>query len=267
MDLTNFKTNFRSFFIEGWTSYAMIAVGLLLLLAIVGLTSTWLIQYRAEQMTKSHELKEAPLTACFNIDAPSKVEFIKRQRDEIRLLGNQHRDNAIRYFSYFYTTYLTITIFGLLAAIALAVITKSGVNSSSPHVISVFLVSTAVVVLYQGSFEVLKQKSNIDLNANASLKYAVLLDQIDTYCTTGKVAMKDPNDVLLAALPKPVEDSKGQEAKPTEQSQSKIGPFFVEPDPDQFINFISWQMDHLRNFAISVDDSKVGSIDSKRFFY
>jgi len=187
-------------------------------------------------------------------------------------LGNQHRENAIVYFAYFYTTYLVLTIFGLIAAMCLAVITKSGINGASGHVIAVFLISTAIVVMYQSSFDILKQKANIDLNANASVKYAVLADQIDTYCSTGKISMKDPNDVLLAALPKPEPTPVANKpveggSQPGPSTPAKILPFFVEPDPDQFINFVAWQMDHLRSFAITVDDSKVGSIDSKRFMF
>jgi hypothetical protein len=138
-------------------------------------------------------------------------------------------------------------------------------------VIAVFLISTAIVVLYQGSFGILKQKENIDLNSSASVKYAMLADQIDTFCTTGKITMRDPNDVLLAALPKP-EPSAAPKAGETDSPQSqdstvKILPFFVEPDGDQFINFVAWQMDHLRSFAITVDESKIGSVDSKRFMF
>jgi hypothetical protein len=160
----------------------------------------------------------------------------------------------------------------LIAAISLAVITKTGINGSSPHLIAVFLISTAIVVLYQGSFDTLRQKSNIDLNAGASIKYAVLVDQIDTYCTTGKVSMKDPNDVLLAALPKAVDDGQGNAADGQQPQQpvgtaTRILPFFVEPDGDQFINFVAWQMNQLRNFSITIDDSKIGSIDTKRFMF
>jgi hypothetical protein len=273
MDLTNLKTNVKVFVLEGWTSYVMIGVGLFLLLAVVGLTSTFVIQNRAHRMTAAHQLPQRTHQSCGTIDGPAKLEFINGQREETRNLGNQHRGNAINYFSYFYTTWLTITIFGLIAAISLAVITKSGISGSSPHLISVFLISTAIVVLYQGSFDTLKQKANIDLNATASIKYAILLDQIDTYCVTGKVSMRDPNDVLLAALPK-AEGNKDGNADANAQTETsedppspKILPFFVQPDGDQFINFVAWQMDRLRNFSITVDDTKIGSIDTKRFMF
>ncbi len=273
MDLTNLKTDVKTFVLEGWTSYVMIAIGLLVLLAVVGLTATFTIQERALNMTRAHELTPRIHESCGTIGVPAKLAFINRQREESRILGNQHRVTAIKYFSYFYTTWLTITIFGLIAAISLAIITKTGISNSSPHLITVFLIATAIVVLYQGSFDTLRQKSNIDLNATSSIKYALLVDQIDTYCITGKVSMKDPNDVLLAALPKaegeqPAKAAAGGETEKASSPDSpKISAFFVEPDGDQFINFVSWQMGRLRNFAITVDDSKIGSIDTKRFLF
>ena len=259
--------------LEGWTSYVMIAVGMLTLLAIIGLSATELIQYRGRIMTEAHDLtrKTKSWKTCALIEPGPKEDFISGQRTDAVNLGDQHRKNAIAYFSYFYTTYLLVTIFGLIAAISLAVITKGGISSSSPHLIAVFLISTAVVVLYQGSLDTLKQKANIDLNTSSSIKYAVLVDQIDTYCTTGKVAMRDPNDVLLAALPKSAGPANSSNQQPdgsqNSEAQTKILPFFVEPDGDQFINFIAWQMERLRNFAITIDDTKVGPIDSKRFLF
>ena len=270
MDLTNFKVSARSFVLRGWTSYVMIAAGLLLLLAIVGITTVVLIKGRARDMTKAHFIKEREVSACANVKDQEKVGFINAQRGEITSLGNQHHDNAIVYFAYFYATYLVMTIFGLIAAICLAIITKSGINDSSPHLIAVFLISTAIVVLYQSSFDTLRQKENIDLNSTASIRYAVLADQIDTFCTTGKISMKDPNDVLLAALPRarPSPEqaaASGQQDAANAEAAGRIMPFFVEPDDDQFINYVAWQMDHLRSFAITVDASKVGSIDKARF--
>jgi hypothetical protein len=269
--MTAFKQKLEEFFLHGWTSYVSIAAGMLILLALVGLTTMVVIRSRADMMTAAHVIQQKQLQACAKIDSPDKLAFINGQRAAVISLGNQHQANAIAYFGYFYATYLVMTIFGLIAAICLAVITKSGIGNASPHVISVFLISTAIVVLYQGSFDILKQKSNIDLNSNASVKYAILADQIDTYCTTGKISMRDPNDVLLAALPKP-EPSASPKAGETRTESSpnspiKILPFFVEPDGDQFINFVAWQMDHLRSFAITIDETKVGSIDSKRFMF
>lgn len=272
MEPATLKQKLEHFFLEGWTSYVSIAAGMLIVLAIVGIATVFIIRDRARDMTAAHVIGPRDLKACAQIDTPEKLAFVNTQRADIVKLGNQHHENAIAYFGYFYATYLVMTIFGLIGAMCLAVITKSGISHSSPHVITVFLISTAIVVLYQSSFDILKQKANIDLNANASVKYAVLADQIDTFCTTGKISMTDPNDVLLAALPKPEPTPASNRSAvgtshPVPNSSVKISPFFVEPDGDQFINFVAWQMDHLRSFAITVDDSKIGSIDNARFSF
>ena len=268
--MTTLKEKAESFFLEGWTSYVTIAAAMLVVLALVGIVTVVVIRGRAINMTAAHVIQQKELKSCGKIE-PDKLAFINGQRTDIVNLGNQHQANAIAYFGYFYATYLVMTIFGLVAAICLAIITKGGISNSSPHVIAVFLISTAIVVLYQGSFDILKQKENIDLNSSASVKYAVLADQIDTFCTTGKVTMRDPNDVLLAALPKPeptaAPKARETDSQPSQDSTVKILPFFVEPDGDQFINFVAWQMDHLRSFAITVDESKIGTVDSKRFMF
>ena len=168
------------------------------------------------------------------------------------------------------------TVFGLIAAITLAIITKTGINSASPHLIAVFLVCTSIVVLYQGSLGVFQHKSNIDNNAKLAVNYAVLADQIDTFCATGKINVKDPNEALSEALPKiagKVSNANANSSAATKPESpqtatptvGKIQPFYVEPSGDEFINFVAWQMQHLRSFSIALDDTKVSAIDTKRF--
>src|SRR5688572_17532214 len=165
--MTTFKEKLEYFFLSGWTSYVSIAVALLVLLGIIGTTAVLIIRSRANDMTAAHIIQKRDFTACSTVESGERLTLLNSQRAEIASLGNAHRENAIAYFGYFYATYLVMTIFGLIAAICLAVITRSGISDSSPHVNTVFLISTAIVVLYQGSFDVLKQKANIDMNTNA----------------------------------------------------------------------------------------------------
>jgi hypothetical protein len=272
VNLTKLKSGAQSLFLEGWTSYVTIAVSLIVFMALLSVLTGYIIKYTAYKMTGAHFIKEKSYAACGHVQSAERLAFVNGQRNEIRELGNQHHENAIRYFSFFYSTYLVVTVFGLIAAICLAIITKTGLEKASAHLITVFLISTAIVILYQGSFDVLKQKANIDLNGTASIKYAMLADQMDTYCTTGKLSMKDPNDVQLAALPKATSISGSDNANTPPNSTAaqnpiRVLPFFVEPDADQFINYIAWQMEHMRSFAITVDDTKVGSIDKTRFSF
>jgi hypothetical protein len=275
---TDLKKNIGALVLEGWTSYVIIAIALLLLLLIVGLTTQYVVRDKAEKLTQTHVLPEDGSVQCTVVGSAEKEAYINLQRKTISAFGNSHRKGAISFFTYFYITYVVFSVFGLLAAISLAIITKTGINNASPHLITVFLVSTAIVILYQGAFGVFQHKQNIDSNARLAINYAVLIDQIDTYCVTGKLNVKDPNEALNYALPKVAPTGSNSNAAdralsnvnkatrpdPT-MSEQKIQPFFVSPTADEFINFIAWQMEHLRSFSIAVDDTKVSSIDNKRF--
>gem|GEM_PF-5347777 len=274
MNLTEFKTGTKEFALKGWTSYVSVALLLVLLLAILGTTTGYIIEMRADQLTKTHVLDEDKTVACTFAGSDAKAAFINAQRAEISRFGNSHRWSAVKFFSYFYTTYIVFTVFGLIAAISLAVITKNGIAKASPHLITVFLVCTSIVVLYQGSFGVFQHRNNIDSNSKLAVKYAVLADQIDTYCVTGKINVSDPSEALADALPKaaakPANSTANIERNPApSQAETptvgKIRAFYVEPTGDEFINFVAWQMENLRNLTIAIDDSKVTEIDGKRF--
>lgn len=274
MSWNNFVDFVKEFPSKGWRSYAVIIVLLLLLLAAVGLIPPYFIESRADAVTRTHVLDEEMRVECSFAGSKAKEDFINSQRREISAFGNSHRHSAVKFFTYFYTTYIVFTVFGLIATISLALITKTGIAKASAHLIAVFLVSTSIVVLYQGSFGVFQHKSNIDSNTKLAINYGVLVDQIDTYCATGKLNVKDPNEALSEALPKIATKPSNSNADPTTRSApppteaptaGKIQQFYVEPSGDEFINFVAWQMQHLRSFSIAVDDSKVSSIDSKRF--
>lgn len=263
----------KGFPFKGWKSYATIIVLLLALLAIVGLVPPYFIEARARAQTDTHEIKDKSVVCTFAGDQ-ARQEFINSQRAEISRFGNSHRDSAVKFFTYFYTTYIVFTVFGLIATISLALITKAGIAKASTHLITVFLVCTSIVVLYQGSFGVFQHKTNIDSNAKLSVSYGVLIDQIDTFCATGKLNVRDPNVALTDALPKAVGESKdptpnvsNRPAPPQSETPTvgKIKPFYVEPSGDEFINFVAWQMEHLRSFSIALDDTKVSAVDTKRF--
>ena len=58
MNLTKLKTGAQTLFLEGWTSYVTIAISMLLLMAVVGIVATYVIRFRAEEMTQAHSIKE-----------------------------------------------------------------------------------------------------------------------------------------------------------------------------------------------------------------
>ncbi len=278
MSWASFTESVKSNATAGWTSYILITVCILIIWAIVGVTAEFAIKYRAENLTKTHVLDEGRQAECSVAGSPDRVNRINAQLKEVSVLGNSHRGSAISFYTYFYTSYLVFTIFGIIAGISLALIAKKGIdNNASPHLITVFLVCTGIAVLYQGGFDVFQQKTNIDNNEKLAVDYANLADQLETYCVTGKINVADPNTAFAAALPKPSakpantnSNSNGKGNGPREQekpTEIKIQPYYVEPTGDQFITYIAWQMEHLRSFSISVDATKVTAIDNKRFAF
>ncbi|MDQ3132356.1 MAG: hypothetical protein M3Q99_16535 [Acidobacteriota bacterium] len=273
VDPSNGKNWVKSLILEGWTSYVLIALGLFLMIFLITVSARYYVTYEAQRLTKEFKLDNKPVEC--KIAPPEKQSFINAQRQEIVSYAIGHRDTAIAFSGYFYATLMIVSFFGLIAAISLAVITKSGINTASPHLIAVFLISTGIVILYQGFLGVFQQKSNMDSNAKLSVSYARLLNQIDTYCTTGKVNVRDPNSAFLDALSK--SDTKvtptstpsgtptlGESTTLKPEGNVKVSPFYVSLEPDEFINYVDWQMGVYKGFSVSIDETKIAIIDAKK---
>lgn len=256
----------------GWTSYFLVVLGLLFILGLTALIANRWVNSEAEELTKALELEDKPVE-CKILNNQEKQNFINNQRSKIVRYGNNHRKTAIEFYGYFYATFAVFSLFGLLAAVSLAVIARKGIDGASPHLITLFFVSTGIVVLYQGFFGVFQQKANIDNNAALFVNYAKLTDKIDTYCATGKLSIIDPTGVFIGRLPKEVatkkkpSDENGENAKesPTPPSSTnKTSTFYISLEPDEFINYIGWQMEQFKAISIAIDDTKIVAIDSNK---
>jgi hypothetical protein len=278
---TNPDTNgAKGYFSDGWKTYILIGLGLGLALLLTVTLAHYSALSQAQTLTKEFEL-ESKTSECKVITDTGKQNFINEQRKEIVAYANSHRAAAIKFYAYFYSIYAVWALFGLIAAISLAVITKKGVEAADNRLIAVFLVSTGIVVLYQGFFGVFQHSGNIDVNAKLYVSYARLVNQIDTYCTTGKVNVKDPLPAFAESLPKNPKptatnsntsnsnasntNSAIATPKPTESpaaASGKVSPFYVALDPDEFINYIDWQIEAYKNITIAtVDATKIAAID------
>jgi len=261
--------------LEGWTSYVLIALGLGLIIFLITVSAKSYVKDEAQKLKEHFKLENKPVQ-CEITQSPEKKILINAHRQEIVFYAIGHRETAIAFSSYFYASLMVVSFFGLIAAISLAVITKSGVNAASPHLIAVFLISTGIVIMYQGFIGVFQQKSNMDTNAKLSVSYARLLNQIDTYCTTGKVNVKDPNQALLDALPTKLDTeaisqptstgstTAGESTPLKSEGNGKVSPFYVSLEPDEFINYVDWQMGLYKGFSVSIDETKIAIIDAKK---
>ena len=187
--------------LTGWTSYVSISLGLLaLLLATAFVAKNW-VSRKAKDLTENIPLNEKQIE-CRIINDQAKQNFINDQRRDIIAYAKKHRRRATEFYGVFYATFAVFSVIGLLAAIVLALITKTEINNSIPHLVTIFLVSTAFVISYQGFFGIFQQKNDLEKNAKPYVSYGRLVNQIDTYRTTGKVNVKDPNLAFVEALPK-----------------------------------------------------------------
>jgi hypothetical protein len=129
--------------------------------------------------------------------------------------------------------------------------------------------------MYQGFIGVFQQKNNMDSNAKLSISYARLLNQIDTYCVTGKVSVRDPyqtfletsttNDTNSTPQTTPTgSPSSGELTTLNREEYRKVLPFYVSIEPDEFINYVDWQMGTYKAFSVSIDETKIAIIDSQK---
>jgi hypothetical protein len=272
-----------------WQSFLIVgaAMGLLLLGA------TWIAKYasksNAEKLTNAFKLASSPSpetsaspdakTApkeCKVVGADlEKQNFILRQRAQIVEYGDSHRTAAIEFGAFFYANVIIVGIFGFIAFISLLVITRTGLSSANGNVVAIFLLSSGIGLTYQGFFGVFQQKSNVDTNAALSVGYGQLTGEIDTYCTTGRLALLDPKDVFASiaktstpTLPPPGNSAPANLATVTPnivQASSPMNlappptPFFVELTPVEFILYVDWKMKGYRRFAIALDDKAVSA--------
>ena len=270
------SSRLKTYLTTGWTSYALVAAALFIVLFVTGYYSKWQIDSKSRELTSAFALTKEPLE-CKPMETAEQKAFIASQRAEIVRFAGNHLDTARNFYGYFYATYTIFSLFGLFAAISLAVIARKGIDEASSHLITVFLVSTGIVVSYQAFFGVFQQKSNIENNTKLLVSYARLNTRIETYCATGKLAITDPSAFFAQNLPKqPPPSSNTNSAPPVNAARSnvnstvpgsspeKVLSFYITPTPDEFINYVGWQMEQLKAVSITIDDTKIASIDSNK---
>lgn len=290
-----------AFIIANWKSYAVILLSMgAILIGTAEITQRVFIS-RAKYLTRPFQMASTPPTpgspsntvsdpvpvsdAALSVEdyktppqckIPGHEEhgnFILRKRQQMVAYGDGHLDAAIKFGAYFYSTVAILAIFGFISLISLALITKAGLANSHGVVVAIFLLSTGIGLMYQGFFGVFNQKNNIDANSNLSADYGKLVDEVDTYCSTGKISISDPAAIFIEmakaadqppgsikvgtntntapAKTKAPGESAPQPAKPSH--------FYTTVDPDIFILYIDWQMKKLRKFAITLNDKEVSS--------
>jgi hypothetical protein len=245
---------------QTWTSYVLVTIGMLTIMILTIIAARYLKEYQTKDLKNDFVLANNGV-GCKTVPDNEKKAFIDYQKNEIVKFGESHRKTAFMFYGYFYSTFLVFSLFGVLSVISLAIIAKKGYETANGHLMTVFMVSTGIVVLYQGFFGVFQQKTNMDNNAKLYSGYSKLLTKIDTYCTTGKIPMIDPATVLKPQ----VSVTNTNTATNVTTTQQKTASFYITLDTDEFINYVGWQMEQLKAISITLDDQQIKEIDKNRF--
>lgn len=239
-----------------WTSYVLIIIGLMaLMFSISALAKCW-VAGEADKLTEKFSIPAA--TDCKTISDTDRKTLIKRQQEEIIQYAEGHRENAKKFYGYYYSTTAVVVFFGVLAFITFGIIFyQKGENGGiSPHLITVFVVSAGIATAYQGFFGNFQQKANMDNNARLYSAYSKLLTKIDTYCTTGKITITDPSPIFLARVAEvktPI-PTPATSPTPTPTPATKPTSFFITLETDEFLNYVGWHLEQNKSLSIALDD-------------
>jgi hypothetical protein len=176
---------------------------------------------------------------------------------EVKNRADGHLKSALFFFDKFYTTILTFSIAGLIAAISLVIVSKGGIDTAPQYLITVFLVSTGMAVFYQGFSGVFQQRPNIDANETLYKNYNNLQEEILTYCATGEIVV---GDVKLATVTTSPSNTNSNSNSPAQSSKVlEVAPFTAKMSSKQFINYVSYKMNQYNDIAIGLDETKAPS--------
>lgn len=138
-------TKIWNFLTKGWFSYLLVGLGIIFITMISVKIGNSDVQNEGKNLIG--ELKD-DISQCKLITEDASLTQIKSQHTEIIGRANKHRESALSFFGKFYGTLLAFWIAGALAAIALALITKTGVEKANPHIVTVFLTATALATFF-----------------------------------------------------------------------------------------------------------------------
>lgn len=111
----------------------------------------------------------------------------------VRLLGQYNRayTQGLKYYyfmkfyiSQYYMSISIILVFGLMAAIALAIITRQGMNDVKKIYITLFFTATAITTYFMAFPQVFQHSQNIADNKNLYLQNIAIKNEIISYFAT-----------------------------------------------------------------------------------
>ena len=117
---------------------------------------------------------------------------IKAQLLKIRVKANHYLIVMEDFYVNYFSSIVMFSITGAIAAICLALISKKGWDQVSEHVITTFLVMSAVTAYYGAMPSSFQQQQNIGDNKVLYLKFVALENEVLSYAATGgRTGLKD----------------------------------------------------------------------------
>lgn len=113
------------------------------------------------------------------------------QHERARGLAKRHLSVVMYYYQQYFTSLTLTTMSALIAAICLAVISRTGWSNTSRYLIALFALMTASSIFFGAMPNFFEYSKNIEANKKAFIAAAILENQILSYVSTGKVLSVD----------------------------------------------------------------------------
>jgi hypothetical protein len=120
-------------------------------------------------------------------DQAALTKRLQEQADFIGARVQFYKTTTSYFYGSYYTTIVLASIFGGLAALALALISLKGWKEVDPRLASVFFVTSAFAAIFWVCPKMLKQEENATGNKILYLKFVKLLEETRTIAATGGI--------------------------------------------------------------------------------
>jgi hypothetical protein len=192
--------------------------------------------YAKKWLSADYSYLKKPLMLKYSSNFDSDDEFKKKRLQEqfnrIRDREKTHLNIMIYFYERYYMAISISAIAGIIAAVALLFISKSGWSNANTYVVTVFLVTSSTSA-YFGAFPTLfEQKKNIDNNKSIYKIHAGMEQQVLSYVSSGK-----DSDGKTKALDEYILKIDDMLAK-NHQIAVELNPAKI-PDPTEALNNVS----------------------------
>lgn len=215
--------------------HASLVVVMLLLIFAIGVPSlnSYAHTYAEKWLSSDISYLAKPIklkySNNFDSDDEFKKERLQEQFNRIRDREKTHLYIMIYYYERYYMAVSISTMAGIIAAVALLFISRSGWSNANTYVVTVFLVMSSVTAFF-GAFPTLfEQKKNIDNNKAIYKIHAGMEQQVLSYVSSGKDS--DGNTKTLDAYILKIDDLLAK----NHQIAIELNPTKI-PDPTEALN-------------------------------